>query len=169
MILFTGGGEMKKFFLMSLLAASLMGVSSIALADLNGFLSSVNRQALSDIKNFNSKLSSQFGVPIPDVEAIVRSVPNPADAFMILHLSHMSHLAPEVVLQRYQRNKGKGWGNLAQQLGIKPGSPEFHALKRGNLAFTGVGGGGAAGKGQGQGKDRKQDREKGQGKGHGKD
>lgn len=164
---------MRKIILMSLLAASLMGASSIALADLNGFLGSVNRQALSDMKNFNSKLSSQFGVPVPDVETIVRSVPNPADAFMILHLSHMSHLAPQVVLQRYQRNKGKGWGNLALELGIKPGSAEFHALKRGDLSFNGVRGGGAVGKGKGQdsfhGKDKKQDREKGQGKGHGKD
>ena len=164
---------MRKIILMSLLAASLLGASSIALADLNGFLSSVNRQALSDIKNFNSKLSSQFGVPVPDVEAIVRSVPNPADAFMILHLSHMSHLAPEAVLQRYQRNKGQGWGKLARELGIKPGSAEFQALKRGNLSFNGVSGGGTVGKRQGKdsvhGKDKKQDREKGQGKGHGKD
>lgn len=164
---------MRKIFLMLLFSASLMGASPIALADLNGFLGSVNRQALSDIKNFNSKLSSQFGVPVPDVEAIVRSVPNPADAFMILHLSHLSHLAPQVVLQRYQRNKGKGWGNLALELGIKPGSAEFHALKRGNLSFNGVRGGGAVGKGQGKdsahGKDKKQDRENGQGKGRGKD
>jgi hypothetical protein len=35
------------------------------------------------------------------------------------------------VVQRYERNPGQGWGNLARQMGIKPGSREFHALKNG--------------------------------------
>jgi len=128
---------MKKTMLMLSLAASLAGLSSLAHADLDSFLRSVNNQALSDMKNFNSKLSSQFGIPVPNVDAIVRSVPNPADAFMVLQLSQMSHLEPSVVLQKYQRSQGQGWGRLAQDLGIRPGSPEFHALKRGDLSFTG--------------------------------
>lgn len=155
---------MKKAMLMLSLAASLMGTSLVAHADLNGFLESVNNRALSDIKNFNDMLSRQFGIPVPDVEAIVRSVPNPADAFMILQLGEMAHVAPAVVLQQYQRSKGKGWGNLARELGIKPGSPEFHALKRGNLSFTGERsgnateqGGGGQGHGQGRGKGHRKD------------
>ena len=101
---------MKKAILMLSLAAGLMGTSLVAHADLNGFLKNVNNRALSDIKNFNDMLSRQFGIPVPDVEAIVRSVPNPADAFMILQLGEMAHVAPAVVLQKYQRSKGKGWG-----------------------------------------------------------
>lgn len=153
---------MKKAILMLSLAASLMGTSLVAHADLDGFLKSVNHRALSDIKNFNDMLSRQFGIPVPDVEAIVRSVPNPADAFMILQLGEMAHVAPAVVLQKYQRSKGKGWGNLARELGIKPGSPEFHALKRGNLSFTGERGGnameqGGGGRGNGHGKGHRKD------------
>lgn len=150
---------MKRSILMLTLAASLLGLSSVAHADLNDFLRSVNKQALSDIKNFNDRLSRQFGIPVPDVEAIVRSVPDPADAFMILKLGEMAHVAPAVVLQKYQRSKGKGWGNLARELGIKPGSSEFHALKRGDLSFTGERGATAVerkggGRGQGQGNGR---------------
>jgi hypothetical protein len=33
-------------------------------------------------------------------------------------------------MERYRKGKGKGWGELAKSLGIKPGSREFHALKR---------------------------------------
>jgi hypothetical protein len=164
MIPFTGDSEMKKAILMLSLAASLMGTSLVAHADLNGFLKGVNNRALSDIKNFNDMLSRQFGIPVPDVEAIVRSVPNPADAFMILQLGEMAQVAPAVVLQKYQRSKGKGWGNLARELGIKPGAPEFHALKRGNLSFTGERsgnameqGGGGQGHGQGRGKGHRKD------------
>ena len=148
---------MKKTVLVFSLAASLVGLAPLAHADLNGFLASVHKQALSDIQKFNNHLSSQFGIPVPDVEAIVRSVPKPEDAFMILQLSQMSHRSPEVVLEKYQRNKGQGWGNLAKELGIKPGSREFHNLKRGNLSFTGERG------------DRDDERERGHGKGKGKD
>ncbi len=161
---------MKRTIVMLSLAAALSGMSSVARADLNGFLRSVNNQALSDIKNFNDMLSRQFGIPVPDVEAIVRSVPDPADAFMIFQLGDMAHVAPAVVLQKYQRNKGQGWGRLAQDLGIKPGSPEFHALKRGDLTFTGEhdrdsmeSGEDGPGRGHGQGHGN------GRGRGHGRD
>ena len=35
------------------------------------------------------------------------------------------------VLKQYKTSKGKGWGVVAQSLGIKPGSAEFQALKKG--------------------------------------
>lgn len=167
---------MKRTVLMLSFAASLMGMASSAQADLAGFLESVNRQAVGDIKSFNDRLSRQFGVPVPDVEAILRSVPTPADAFMILHLGHIAHLAPAVVLQRYQRNKGKGWGVIARDLGIKAGSPEFHALKRGDLAFIGAPGGpaaqrkggGRASEHKGGGRAAEQEGGSGQGSGRGK-
>lgn len=35
------------------------------------------------------------------------------------------------VVRDYDRHPGQGWGAVAQRMGIKPGSPAFHALKRG--------------------------------------
>ncbi len=35
------------------------------------------------------------------------------------------------VADQWQENRGQGWGALAQRLGIKPGSAEFHRLKKG--------------------------------------
>ena len=35
------------------------------------------------------------------------------------------------VVDAYDRDRGQGWGNIAKQMGIKPGSPEFHRLKQG--------------------------------------
>lgn len=161
---------MKKILLVLSLTTVLTGMSSVARADLNGFLRNVNNQALTDIRNFNDMLSRQFGIPVPDVEAIVRSVPDPADAFMIFQLGEMAHVAPAVVLQKYQRNKGQGWGRLAQDLGIKPGSPEFHALKRGDLAFTGERGRDSMESGEdGPGRGHGQGHGNGRGRGHGRD
>ncbi len=144
---------MKKALFVTSLAVIIMSFASAAYADLDSFLKSVNIQAQTDMKNFSVKLSAQFGVPGARVDAIIKSVPAPADAFMVLQLGQMANKPPEVVLQTYQRSRGKGWGELAKELGIKPGSAEFHALKRGDLSFTGQpGGGGGHGKGKGKGK-----------------
>ena len=63
-------------------------------------------------------------------------VATPADAFMVFQLGQMAHRPPETVVHTYQRPQGKGWGVIAKELGIKPGSREFHALKNGDLTFT---------------------------------
>ncbi len=146
---------MKKIGLALSLLVIIVSTASVAHADLDSFLKSVNVQAQTDMKNFSVKLSAQFGVPVPQVEAIIKSVEAPAEAFMVLQLGQMADKQPEVVLQTYQRSKGKGWGELAQELGIKPGSAEFHALKRGELSFTGQPGGGGQREEKGKGKGRK--------------
>jgi hypothetical protein len=35
------------------------------------------------------------------------------------------------VVELWERDHAKGWGAMAKRLGIKPGSPQFHQLKRG--------------------------------------
>jgi len=143
---------MKKVRLMVSLAVIVVCFASVAYANLDSFLKSVNIQAQTDLKNFSAKLSAQFGIPGARVDAIIQSVSAPADAFMVLQIGQMANKPPETVLQTYKRGKGKGWGELAKELGIKPGSPEFHALKRGDLYFTGQPGGGGHGKGKGKGR-----------------
>lgn len=148
-----------------LLAVILLGGE--ARADLNVFLAGLNSQASVDAQDYGLRLSSQFGVGVPVVQSLLRSVAVPADAFMCLQLGQMLGLPPERVLTTYQQNRGKGWGVVAQSLGIKPGSPEFHALKQGNFTLTGVpagykGGGMVDDQGSGHGKG------KGKGKGHNK-
>jgi len=142
---------MKNVRLAVCLVVVFVSTASIAHADLDGFLREVNMQAQADMKNFRVKLSSQFEVPLSQVDSIVMHVAAPADAFMVLQLGQMANKPPEAVLQTYQRSRGKGWGALAKELGIKPGSPEFHALKRGELYFTGEPSDGGYGKGKGKG------------------
>lgn len=133
--------------------------ATLAYADLASFLSELNAQAQEDLNNYTEKLGNQFGVALQQVRDIINVVDYPADAFMVLQLGQMANKQPEKVLETYKNNQGKGWGVIAQELGIKPGSDEFHALKRGDFSFTGVPGGGTD-TGQGKGKDK--------GKGHNK-
>lgn len=136
---------------LAVLLLVLVGAPGIASASLDDFLSNVNAQARVDLPGFSLKVSTQFGVPVPKVEAVLGMVATPADAFMVFQLGQMAHRPAETVVQTYQTHKGKGWGVIAKELGIKPGSREFHALKNGDLTFGGAPGEGP-GKGKGKGK-----------------
>jgi hypothetical protein len=139
---------------------------------LNAFLNNVNIQARSDMNGFAARVSAQFGVPEAQVRVVLGQVSSPADAFMVFQLGQMSNRPANEVMQVYQDNQGRGWGVIAQRLGIRPGSPEFHALKRGDLQF-GPGGGspaggspGGGGPGRGRGGPPFGDEGPGQGRGH---
>jgi hypothetical protein len=139
---------------LAVLVLVLVAAPVVASATLDSFLGSVNVQARADLPGFHAKVSAQFGVPVPQVEAVLGMVATPADAFMVFQLGQMAHRPPETVVQTYQAHKGKGWGVIAKELGIKPGSREFHALKNGDLVFSGTPGEGP-GKGKGKGKGHK--------------
>jgi len=139
---------------LTLLVAILVTVPGVAAASLDSFLGSVNAQARVDLPGFHAKVSAQFGVPVPQVEAVLGMVATPADAFMVFQLGQMTHRPPETVVHTYQAHKGKGWGVIAKELGIKPGSREFHALKNGDLVF-GDTPGDRSDKGKGNGKKHK--------------
>ena len=129
------GGIMKKVIFLSIIIIFVTGFAFNAHAGLNDFLDNMNEKAIHDIRHFNENLSQHFGLPVPRVEDILRAVINPADAFMCMQLSLMTGKTPETVIKSYRQNKKKGWGNIAKQLGIKPGSDEFHALKQGDFDF----------------------------------
>jgi hypothetical protein len=169
------------------------GFIGAALADLNIFIGDLNTQARSNRYDYSYRMSNQFGMPINRVDSILSGVREPADAFMCFQLGRMLGIPPERVFETYQSSRGQGWGEIAKRLGIKPGSPEFHALKNGNFSFTGKPGQGHSSNksggypiyddhGHGHGKGKYQDKKmkgyddtypgeghgKGKGKGHNK-
>ena len=97
----------------------------------------VDAKAKQDLETFHRTVAEQFGVPEVQVRAVVGGVGDPASAFMLFQLGHWGHQPIERCLTVYESHKGKGWGAMAKELGIKPGSAEFHALKNGDL-FYGV-------------------------------
>lgn len=162
---------MKKKAITILILFTITSFAALAYADLENFLSDLNTQAKDDPKGFGEKLGNQFGLALKQVRDIINAVENPADAFMVLQLGQMTEEETEKVLKTYERNKGKGWGVIAKEMGIKPGSPEFHALKRGDFKFTGEPDEDAdtgQGKGKDKDKDKDKDKSKGKGKGHNK-
>lgn len=141
--------------LLCLLAFALCASSAFSARDgLESFLGSVNVRAQSDMAGFYATVSVQFGVSQTQVRSIHQTVSDPGVVFMIFQLGQMSGKPPEQVLKVYEhgRTVGKGWGMIAKELGIKPGSADFHALKRGDLMYGQNGGAVRVhGKGRGHG------------------
>jgi hypothetical protein len=132
-------------------------VSSAAVAAAGDFdwIKDFNIRAEADPSGFRASLATRFHIGDAQVTAVLSNVERPADAYMVLRLGEMSAKPTEYVIGKYKSGKGKGWGALAQSLGIKPGSKEFHALKRGSDLYDdndkGKGKDKAKGKGKGKG------------------
>lgn len=114
-----------------------------------------NIQAQADPSGFKARLAARFKIGDAQITAVLSNVDKPADAYMVFRLGEMSGQPSDRVTERYRSSKGQGWGNLAKSLGIKPGSTEFHALKRGHDLN-----GGGSGKGKGKGKGKKEKKHK---------
>lgn len=120
-----------------------LGVSGLASAlsigsgdDLiSGWLEQFNVEAKADLGLFKAELSVEFGIPAVKVdELIVEAKMEPADVYVTFELARISEKPVDEVVEVYKVNKTKGWGALAKELGIKPGSAEFKALKDGDKA-----------------------------------
>ncbi len=129
-------------------------VSSAALAGDFDWLQNLNIRAEADPSGFRAQLATRFRIGNAEINTVISNVEKPADAYMVLRLGEMSHQPTDYVIKQYRTGKGQGWGVLAKNLGIKPGSKEFHALKRGH-DLHGSSDMIVAGKGKGKGKGRK--------------
>lgn len=119
------------------LAIALLGCSTLtAKADVfENLFNHINAQASADLGRFSSNISVQFEVPEVQVHTVLDRVKVPAEAFMVFQLVQMSRRPPEVVIEVYRKHRRRGWGAMAQELGIKPGSAEFHRLKYGEVHY----------------------------------
>lgn len=98
-------------------------------ADLDGYLTEVDAKAKADISTFTKNVSVSFNIVKSKVDQAIK-IMSPGDLFMAAQLSVTLNKPFETVVETYKANKGKGWGVIAKEMGIKPGSPEFHEMKK---------------------------------------
>ncbi len=114
-----------------------------------------NISAEADPSGFRARLATRFKIGDVQIDTVLSNVKRPADAYMVLSFVEMSTRPLDFVIQKYRTEKSKGWGAMAKSLGIKPGSKEFHALKRGNDIYSDKGNAKTKAKSKGKGKKRK--------------
>lgn len=116
-------------------------------SELNKSLLSIDAEAKLDFSAFKADLSVSYEVPLPKIDYLSAEIGMKAgDIYMCLEIGKLADKSVDQVVNVYKANKNKGWGVIAKELGIKPGSPEFHALK-GNASKP-------KGKGKGKGKSK---------------
>lgn len=98
-------------------------------SELDAALKSVLTEAKKDLTTFKADLGKRFNVGVSKVEECFKAGMDAAEAFLAFELAEITKKPVEDVINVYKKDKSKGWGELAKELGIKPGSPEFHALK----------------------------------------
>lgn len=141
--------RIKVFFMVSM--AFFVFSSAVVAGDFD-WIRGFNIQAQADPSGFRTRLATRFKIGDAQINIVLDNVEKPADAYMVLRLGEMSNQPTESVIEKYRSGKGKGWGALAKSLGIKPGSEEFHALKRGHDLYDEKHNSKNKSKGEGKGK-----------------
>ena len=147
-----------------LVSLTQLAVFSAAGAGDFDWLSDLNIKAQADPSEFRTRLAVRFNLGDIQIKAVLSNVEKPADAYIVLRLGEISRQPTDYVIAKYRSNKGKGWGALAKSLGIKPGSREFHALKRGHDLYDDKGSGMVKGKAKSNGNSKGEGEGKGKGK-----
>jgi len=135
------------------LASALFVPAAATAGGLESFLDNVEIRASANIGAFKADLSLTFGVSEGTVDGLFEVMSKPSDVYMCLRIGEVADQPIDRVVEEHKRHKGQGWGVIAKNLGIKPGSDEFHALKTGTLPLHT--GGGSSGKKDKGGKSRK--------------
>ncbi len=142
-------GFQKTWIVLPAIIATLLWASLASAGDFD-WTRDFNIRAETDPSGFRARLAARFKIGDAEIDAVLGNMESPADAYVVLRLGEISSRSPKHVVERYRSEKGMGWGALAKSLGIKPGSREFHALKRGDDFYGGNGKDGMP-----KGKDRK--------------
>ncbi len=129
----------KTFFLLAILGLSLGLNAQVSFktgdVELDGDLNRINANAKIDFGKFKVEMTGSYNIDEKKIEHMHIGVGmEPAEIYMALEIGKLSKRPVDDVLVVYQQHKSKGWGFIAKQMGIKPGSAEFHALKNGARA-----------------------------------
>lgn len=95
-------------------------------------LADINRYGTSYRDPFIDEMVRYHGAPRDLVtDLLVNQRWNAGDVYYACTIAQVIGRPCRYVADQWQQNRGQGWGALAQRLGIKPGSAEFHRLKKG--------------------------------------
>jgi hypothetical protein len=115
------------------LAVFLIVPSAAVAGGLESFLDDIEVRAGADRGAYKADLRLTFDVSEGEVNGLFEVMARSSDVYMCLRIGELTDAPIDRVVDEYRRHQGQGWGVIAKNLGIKPGSDEFHALKAGRL------------------------------------
>ncbi len=97
---------------------------------LDSLLGKINKEAKADPDGFLKQLSQKHNIPEEEIRrAKEQHGLEAGDIYMATALARRTRRPVGDIAAEYKQNQGRGWGVMAQRMGIKPGSPEFKELK----------------------------------------
>lgn len=95
-------------------------------------LGDLSVEAAGNLAEFLTHVSVTYDVPEEELESLITDEGmTPADVYMSAVVADLAETPIEDVVAEYRDSEGRGWGEIAKRLGIKPGSDAFHQLKDG--------------------------------------
>lgn len=123
------------FLLVFTLSSYIISAQELFLAGniyLDSDMRAVNRQASLNISTFNNDMRLSYNVSSSKLNYMAVDLNMaPADIYLSLELARVRRVPVDRVITVYRSQRSNGWGAIAKELGIKPGSAEFHRLKQG--------------------------------------
>jgi len=96
------------------------------------WLGDMNRYGSRYRDPFVDEMVRYYGAPRELVsDLLVNRSWAPGDVYYACAMASVLGRPCRYVVDTWERDHEQGWGNVAKNLGIKPGSPEFHRLKKG--------------------------------------
>jgi len=126
---------MRNFFLLVILYLMTLPVQAqskfkTGSVDIDGDLNQINISANANFGKFRTELSLAYNITESRIDHFHSELHmEPAEIYYALEVSHVCQKPVDDVIEVYKTRRGKGWGRIAKDLGIKPGSDEFHELK----------------------------------------
>lgn len=133
-----------RFFALAASVAALLGTSAQAQelpagsdprsgdAWVDVWLGDISRYATRYREPFVDEMVRYYGVPRELVgDLLDQRRWTPGDVYYACAIAQVLGRPCRYVVDEWDREHGQGWGEVAQRLGVKPGSAEFHRLKRG--------------------------------------
>ena len=136
---------MKYLILFSFILSISLSFSQISFdtgnGELDANLNAIDDRGKGDFTLFKRELSVDFNIPERKLERMRTSIGlSPGEIYLTLEIARNSRSSVDEVLDIYKNNKSKGWGYIAKQAGIKPGSAAFHELKNNSKGRKNKGG-----------------------------
>ncbi|MCB9223050.1 MAG: hypothetical protein H6582_02640 [Crocinitomicaceae bacterium] len=97
--------------------------------ELDADLNSINSSAKLDLAGFKVELAATYDISTKELDGMFSIGMQAGEVYLALEIGEIADKPVSSVVSCYKSNKSKGWGYIAKEMGIKPGSAEFHELK----------------------------------------
>ncbi|HEX3047726.1 MAG TPA: hypothetical protein VHY08_23440 [Bacillota bacterium] len=114
----------------------LLSFTTFAELSLDSAILQINVSGQTDYGTFKAQMTLSYNISENKVDDFYVSMKMaPGDIFMVFEVASISKISVDKVVEVYKVDKKKGWGVMAKELGIKPGSKEFKQLKNSANGF----------------------------------